>query len=183
MSKFETYEPQPRDFWRTTDPNAFPPLFPYISGSTYFEPCWGAGDLERGLIGVAACVLRSDIAPQVEGVLQKNALDLTEDDVKGCDYGVSNPPFGWEMLQPLLEHLPTLRPTWLLLPADFMHNKRARPYMDRCSSLVSIGRMYFHKSGEDPSEVNYSRGTANNCWYLFHDHNQSMTNFIGWTSK
>ena len=182
MSKFETYEPQPRDFWRTSDPNAFPPLVPFIRGSSYAEPCYGAGDLVRGFSGTAECVWASDIQPQEDNVLQKNALFLTKSDLHDCDCIITNPPFGWEMLQPLLEHLPTLKPTWFLLPADFMHNKRARPYMDRCSKIVSIGRMYFHKAGEDTNEVKYSRGTANNCWYLFTEEQQE-TRFYGWSSK
>ena len=182
MTKFSKYEAQPRDFFRTTDPNAFPPLLPYLKGKTYFEPCWGAGDLEKGLEHVAECKWRSDIEPQSDKVLQKNALFLTKEDVKDCDYGVSNPPFSFSMLQPLLDHLPTLKPTWLLLPADFMHNRQSRGYMDRCSLVLSVGRLFFHKGGEDASVVKYSRGTANNCWYLFHSE-PCETKFVGWTPK
>jgi hypothetical protein len=181
MSKFELYEPQPRDFWRTTDPNAFGPLVPFIRGATYAEPCYGAGDLEDGLMDIATCKWRSDIDPQVGSAKKKNALDLTKEDLHECDYIVSNPPFGWGMLEPLLKHLPTLKPTWFLLPADFMHNKRARPYLDRCGTIVSVGRLFFHKSGE-PLSIKYSRGTANHCWYKFHTYEED-TRFIGWVRK
>ena len=182
MTKFNTFEPQPRDLWRTTDPNAFPPLIPYIQGKVYAEPCYGAGDLEEGIGAYAVCDWRSDIKPQSGKALQKNAIFLTKRDVEHCDYIVSNPPFSFAMLQPLLDHLPTLKPTWLLLPSDMAHNKRMRGYMDRCSLVLSVGRLFFHKGGEDASEVKYSRGTANNCWYLFHSE-PCDTKFVGWMSK
>ena len=182
MTKFESFEAQPRDFWRSTDPNTFPPLAPFVSGMTYAEPCYGVGDLERGLGGLGAIgVWYSDIDPQVEGIGQRNALYLTKKDLRYCDYIITNPPFSWPMLQPLLEHLPTLKPTWLLLPSDFMHNKQSRPYMDKCKYIVSVGRLFFHKAGES-LDIKYKRGTANNCWYLFTNEPQE-TRFRGWSIK
>ena len=180
MTKFNKYEPQPRDFFRTSDPNAFPPLAPFIKGATYAEPCYGAGDLVRGFTGTAECVWASDIQPQEDNVLQKNALFLTKSDLHDCDCIITNPPFGWEMLQPLLEHLPTLKPTWLLLPADSMHTKQMAPYIKKCEFIVPVGRLYFHKVGESTS-VKYRRGTSNFCWYLFHDSVRGDSpSFIGW---
>lgn len=182
MTKFNKYEPQPRDLWRSTDPNIFPPLEPYVAGKTYFEPCYGAGDLEAGLSNFAVCHWASDIEPQTPYATKRDALDLTAEDVKHCEYGITNPPFQWAMLRPLLEYLPTLKPTWLLLPSDSMHNKQMAPFMNKCSLIVSVGRLYFHKQGEDINSVKYSRGTANHCWYLFHD-NPQVTQFVGWTPK
>jgi hypothetical protein len=182
VTKFKSFEPQPRDFFRTTDPNAFGPLVPFIVNKTYAEPCCGAGDLKYGIGLYARCNWLSDIEPQHADVIKKDAVDLTEEDVKDCDIIISNPPFSWHMLQPLLDHLPTLRPTWMLLPSDFAFNKQSRPYMDKCSNMVSVGRLFFHKAGEDPMVTKYSRGTANNAWYLFHDSLQ-QTIFTGWTSK
>jgi hypothetical protein len=182
LTKFESFEAQPRDFWRSTDPNTFTPLLPFVDGMTYAEPCYGAGDLECGLMDIASCMFASDIDPQVGGIPQRNALYLTKEDLHECDYIITNPPFSWPMLQPLLEHLPTLKPTWLLLPSDFMHNKQSRPYMDNCKYIVSVGRLFFHKAGESTLDIKYKRGTANNCWYLFTNEPQE-TRFRGWSVK
>ena len=169
MTKFNKYEPQPRDFFRSTDPNTVPPLVSFIKGSTYAEPCAGATDLVKMLKPYATCNWASDIEPQHCDVIQKDALSLTEEDVRGCDYFITNSPFSWPMLQPLLDHLPTIKPTWLLLPADFMHNRQSKPYMKRCEYIVSVGRLFFHKGGES-LDVKYKRGTANHCWYKFVDY-------------
>ena len=182
MTKFKSFEAQPRDLWRTTDPNAFAPLAPFIKGKSYAEPCYGDGDLVDGLKSFSQCKWASDIEPQRSGIPIKDASSLTEEDLRNIDFIISNPPFSWHMLQPLLDHLPTLRPTFLLLPADFMHNKQSRPYMERCSNIISVGRLFFHKAGENPMVTKYSRGTANNAWYCFHDSPQ-QTIFTGWVSK
>ena len=180
MSKFDKFEPQPRDLWRSTDPSAVVPLIPYIRGLSYAEPCVGEGDLVRLLEPHATCKWSSDIQPQ-EGSLQKNAVFLTKEDVKDCDVITTNPPFSWSMLQPLCDHLPTLKPTWLLLPADSMHNKYFRPYMDKCSLVLSIGRLFFHKA-EESLDVKYAKGTANMCWYRLEDY-ECDTIYKGWVRK
>ena len=169
MTKFNKYESQPRDFFRSTDPRTVLPLVPFIKGATYAEPCAGAMDLITLLEPYAKCNWSSDIEPQHQSVLQKNALSVTKEDVKDCDYFVTNSPFSWCMLQPLLKYLPTLKPTWLLLPADFMHNRQSIPYMEKCEYVVSVGRLFFHKAGES-LDIKYKRGTANNCWYKFVDY-------------
>lgn len=179
MSKYETYKQQPRDFWRTTDPDAVRPLVPYVSGKTYAEPCFGAGDLIRQLNGVADCKWASDIDPQIKGY-QRNALTLTKEDLEDCDYIITNPPFLWSMLRPLLEHLPTLKPTWLLLPSDIMHNIRVGPYIKNCSRIVSVGRLYFHTSGQDEGTIKHAKQTSNYCWYFFpQGGNEYPTHFVG----
>jgi len=85
---------------------------------------------------------------------------------------ITNPPFSWPMLQPILDHLPTLLPTWLLLPADNLHNKRMGKYMAKCDLVVSVGRLYWMD--------NKIKGVDNYCWYRFTDIPQ-QTVFIGRT--
>lgn len=161
----------PRDFWPTVDPDAFIPLRPYISGKTYAEPCCGNEDLIKGFEDVAYCGWASDIS------IGKDATTLTKEDLEACDVIITNPPFSWEMLKPLLDHLPKLKPTWLLLPADFMHNKRSAPYMVYCSHIVAVRRLFWWLDEGDLSQRGV-KGKDNYCWYLFHDKQQSSTNFI-----
>lgn len=168
MSKWQIYEDQPRDFWRTTDPEATVPLIPFIRGETYAEPCYGAGDLEDQLMDAAVCKWRSDVEPQVK-CKKKDALTLTKEDLHECACIITNPPYKWNLLRPLLDHLPTLKPTWLLLPSDVMHNKRMGTYINNCSLIVSVGRLYFHKAGEDETNITHARQTSNYAWFLFHD--------------
>jgi len=74
-------------------------------------------------------------------------------------------------LKPLLDHLPTLRSTWMLLPADVMHNVRMGPYMKICSQVVSVGRLYWME--------NRIKGVDNFCWFLFYNDWSGDTRFRG----
>lgn len=169
MGKRSDFERKGRDFYGTIDPAAITPAFASaIRGVHYYEPCVGDGDL-LGLIGARAlCIGGSDIAAKSPFV-RKRVEDLSEADVYGADVIITNPPYDWKMLQPMLDILPELKPTWLLLPADFMHNIRSAPYMSKCRYVISIGRLYW--------EENKVKGKDNYCWYLFKDTLQS-TRFI-----
>lgn len=171
MGKRSKFEKKPRDFYATIDPVAVEVLSSYVRGKSYAEPCAGAGDLIEDLYDVAKCVWASDIDPQIKSILQKSALHLNKDDVYTADLIITNPPYTWEVLQPLLDHLPKLKPTWLLLPADFMFNKRSLPYMEKCPLVVTIGRMYW--------EENKVKGKDNYCWFKFLADEVPFTQFIG----
>ncbi len=169
---------QPRDYWPTVDPAAVTTLIPFIKGKTFAEPCVGNGDLVDLLFVDAKCNWESDIEPQKKGVIQKDATDLTAEDLVDCDYIITNPPFSFEMLQPLLDYLPTLKPTWLLLNATFMQNKRSQPYIKKCSDIVSVGRLFWVTEGGDPKQRGI-KGKEDYCWYLFHNKEQPHTVFHG----
>ena len=111
------------------------------------------------------CVAAYDIQPEDSRVGKKDCLTLTQSDCVGARVFITNPPFDWGMLKPILDHLPTLLPTWLLLPADLMHNKRMSPYMGYCTDVVSVGRLWWFK------DENYKKvkGVDNFCWYKFCD--------------
>jgi hypothetical protein len=149
---------RPRDYWPTCDPDAITNLIPFVKGRTYAEPCCGDGSLVALLADVSTCKWESDIEPQA-GQLQKDALELTKEDLKDCELIITNPPFNFKMLQLLLDYLPTLKPVWLLLPATFMQNKRSGPYLRACTRVVAVGRLYWMDNG--------IKGKDDYCWYFF----------------
>ena len=155
----QEFERRDRDYYATIDPDAVKPLIPFIRGLRVAEVCAGNGDLSMLLEPDVKVVWESDLDPQNKHILQKNARYLHEGDLQDCQTIVTNPPFTWKLLEPLLEHLPTLKPTWLLLPADVMHNKRMGPYMKRCRFVVSVGRLYWVD--------NKVKGVDNYAWFEF----------------
>jgi hypothetical protein len=165
-----------RDFYPTVDPSAVTPLLPFLSSySTYIEPCAGDGSLIRLLASAAphmGCVGAYDIEPLREDVVQRNCLSLTSKDVTGADCFITNPPFTFSALKPILDTLPALLPTWLLLPADVIHNKRMSPYMDFCTHVVSVGRLYWFK--DKPI-----KGVDNFVWLCFNSEYSGYTIFHG----
>lgn len=159
-----------RDYYGTIDPDATKPLIPFIRGLRVAEPCAGNGDLSMLLEPDCRVVWESDLDPQNKHILQKNAIFLHSGDLQDCDAIVTNPPFSWKLLQPLLDHLPTLLPTWLLLPADVAYNKRMGPYMKCCKSIVPVGRLYWID--------NKVKGVDNYAWFEFVD-KEVETKFYG----
>lgn len=159
----DKFDRKPRDKYYTIDPAATNALVDHLRLPTAFiEPCAGAGSLVELLCkhhGVS-CVGALDVEPSARWIAEFNCLNLEKDDILGgTDCFITNPPFSWGMLKPILGHLPTLLPTWLLLPADYMHNVRMAPYMAKCEKVVSVGRLYW--------ETNKKKGVDNYAWYLF----------------
>lgn len=164
------FEKKPRDSYFTIDPVAVDVLSSHLhTYEQFIEPCAGAGDLIAGLMrrGIACCGAY-DIEPKSPWISTRNCLTLDRQD---ADYYITNPPFTWGVLQPIMDHLISLLPTWLLLPADFMHNVRMGPYMKQCKKVVSVGRMYW--------EENKIKGVDNYAWFLFDKDHKGMTEFIG----
>lgn len=175
MGKRSQFEKRPRDYYQT--PFAAVEPLRGLSGFTYCEPCAGDGRLVEHLEKVipdALCVYAFDVEPQADWVGKKDALTMTGEDVANCQMIVTNPPYSWNVLKPLMDRWLSLRPTLLLLPADFMHNKRMTSYLDRCRWIKSIGRVKWIEG----SKVS---GVDNYAWYMF-DNNKDVgqpTLFLG----
>lgn len=68
----------------------------------------------------------------------------------------------------IANHLSAIAPTWLLLSADFAHNK----YFSQmtCAAIVSVGRVSWMENGI---------GGKDNCaWYLFDKNHEGPPPFF-----
>jgi len=158
MGKYSDYERVEKDFYPTIDPNAISTRFlDSVRGKTYAEPCYGNGDLEDLLMEAAKCRWRSDIRKTVGSSVIMDAVEIDETILYDCDLIITNPPYKKDMLLPMIDHFISLRPTWLLLPADMMHNKYFSKYISLCSKIYPVGRLYWYE--------NKIRGVVNYCWY------------------
>ena len=146
MSKRSTFDKISKDFYPTIDPNAIPTkLVEFIRGKTYAEPCCGEGDLVDLLTDVSLCRWESDIDPKRRHTAW-DALRLTNHQLEKCELIITNPPFSKTLLLPMIDVFTKLKPTWLLLPADLMHNQYFAPHMSVCSKVVSVGRLFWFKN-------------------------------------
>ena len=160
--KNSLFKRKERDFYPTIDPQSAICIADFIKGKKYYEPCCGDGSLINILSEYAECVGSSD--------LEKDASRLDRRDILNATLFITNPPYTWRVLEPILFHLPTILPTLLMLPSDMMHNKRMSVHMKRCKSVWSIGRLYWQ-----PNKI---KGLDNYCWYLFQE-TTTQTTFYG----
>ena len=163
----QKFQKSKRDYYPTVDPDAVKPLIPFIRGLKVAEVCAGNGDLAQLLEPDCKVTWESDIEPQNKYIDKLNALNLSSQDLWNSEVIVTNPPFSWPLLQPLLDHLPKVLPTWLLLPADCFYNKRMANYVDNCSDIVSVGRLYWMD--------NKIKGVDNYAWGRFIDEKTKTT--------
>lgn len=130
----------------------------------YAEPCYGEGDLIKHITDLwdtdeeyqpyARCNYHGDIA---DG---RDALKLTEKDVRHCDYIITNPPWTRSILHPLIDHFRRLRPTFLLFDAPWAFTKQAIPYLKYCSDIIVVGRLKWIPGSKYTSKDDC-------CWYKF----------------
>ena len=151
MGKRTNYPRKDNDFY-ATPLAAAEPLFPFLKpGIKFDEPCSGDGALVEHLKDAGFhCVNSSDL------LRGQDAMDITG---TPADVFITNPPWSWKALDPLITHLSDMRPTWLLLNGDLMHNIRMGRHMKRCELVVSVGRISWHQNGK--------KGFENCAWYLF----------------
>ncbi len=176
MGKRSEFEKVPRDYYPTPE-DAFRPIVKYLEeGMTFCEPCAGDGRLVsyiEKLVPDSLCLLAMDIEPQADYIIQGDSSVLTNESVDNCDVIITNPPYTWSVLSPMMDRWLALNcVTILLLPADFMHNKRFAKYLKHCNLIVSIGRV---KWIEDSKMT----GVDNYAWYFFTPEEAGETVFKG----
>lgn len=148
-----------RDFW-PTPPAAMAPLLPHLPrGATFVEPCAGAGAMVDYFESAGhPCVFACDVHP-----LRADVTELPASAVRyvRADLFITNPPWTWSRLEPIIINLSGQLPTWLLLSADFMHNQRTQAVMDLCDLVVPIGRVQWVPGSK------HKGGYENAAWYRF----------------
>ena len=171
MGKRSEFERKPRDFYPTPFEAVFP-LVRHITPDFFSEPCAGNGKLIENLEHFKfRCFQASDIEPGQDRIIKKNALDLTREDLGKSKMIITNPPWDRKILHPMIEHFRQMRPTWLLIDADWPHTIQAVPYMKYCQKMIAVGRLKWIP------ESKYT-GKDNCIWALFGDF-QTKCEFIG----
>ena len=107
MGKRTNFVKKDRDFYPTPHKAAVPLLQHLPNNVKYHEPCCGNNDLIKHLTDAGhICIKKGDI------ITGQDALKITETE---ADYFITNPPWTWGILNPLIYQLSFLKPTWLLL--------------------------------------------------------------------
>jgi hypothetical protein len=145
------------DDYGTKDDRAVAAIIPFLHRdqvTEFIEPCRGDGDLARSLEAAGfRCAHASDVR---EG---RNALMLGASHLPL----ITNPPYEWPVLRPLLEHFFKIAPfCWLLLPLPWVAAKRVAGFMRHCTDIVIVGRLRWFPGSPHTSLDDF-------CWYRF-DH-------------
>jgi hypothetical protein len=132
------------------------PLAPFLAGvRTFAEPCKGDGELVAHVESHGPlCIHSGDIAEGVDALNDPELEQLVVDRI------ITNPPYKWKLLKPLIQRFVTIAPTWLLLEDRFLFGERSGPFMRICTDVVTIGRVKWFPDTEHASRINYA-------WFLF----------------
>jgi hypothetical protein len=174
MGKRSDFEREKLDFYPTPMAAVNPLLQLMMPGDTFCEPCAGAGDLVRHLEAAGLrCVSAFDVEPRHDSIRRHDASFITQNDLNGAKYIITNPPWDRPPLHQIMERCSELAPTWLLFDADWMHTKQAAPYLPYCWTIISVGRVKWIADSD-------MAGKDNCCWYLFKRERCPVgTRFIG----
>ena len=166
MGKRSNFERNPRDYYKTPY-KAVLPLLPYLSKSTTFiEPCAGDGSLIRHLEQHGhKCVYACDIEPQGKRIMKQDILQKTG--FPSADFIITNTPWHRPVLHQMIDILRKERPSWILLDANWMFTKQAKPYLKFCSRIISVGRVSWMENDQS--------GKDDSAWFCFQDAETSTT--------
>ena len=172
MGKRSNFERIQRDFYPTPYA-AVVPLLPHLRPSLHFaEPCAGDGRLIRYLEEAGHhCVAAIDIEPRASRVQHGDAREMLA--LKPfVEAFITNPPWSRDVLHPIIQHLSSQLPTWLLFDADWMHTRQSAPFIPYLHKIVSVGRVKWIPDSK-------MTGKDNCCWYLFDQTSEAPARFIG----
>lgn len=177
MGKRSSFERVERDFYRTFDPRASKALEPFVKfGDMYVEPCAGDGALIKNLESIGlSCSYAFDKEPQADGIQKRDILaDPGDIDMltENVEWIITNPPWDRDLLHAMIPLFQSQRPAWLLFDAGWMFTKQAKPFLGKCSKIVTIGRLKW-------IEGTTMSGKDDCCWYLFDKDHTGPTEFYG----
>lgn len=160
MGKRSDFERKEADKYYTRDPRPVQRLLPLLLPAVKFvEPCAGAGHMIDHLTRAGhECVGAFDILPERDDIQQGDVLFFGFP-LPPCDMIITNPPWERDSLHDMIEKFRNHAPTWLLFDADWMHNIKAKPFLDYCAKIVAVGRVSWEDNGVS--------GMDNCCWYQF----------------
>ncbi len=182
MGKRSNFERIPRDYYPTPKEAVYP-LVPHIFGiiKNFAEPCAGDGTLIDHIEKITdhvftieriKCTYACDIEPQRKDIAKQDALSLLKDNIPVSDVFITNPPWDRNILHPLIFHLTSIKPAWLLFDADWMHTKQSTSFQKMLKKVVSVGRVKWIEGSKNT-------GKDNCCWYYFDKDNEDQTQFFG----
>lgn len=156
MSKYSDFPRNKHDEYLTPFRAALP-LKPFLTGvRTFVEPCCANGQLINHIESFGPlCVYSGDIQTGTDALTDVVLARTIADAI------ITNPPYTWELLEPMVRRFASIAPTWLLLEADFKHKVEAAPLIPMCSDIVSVGRIKWFQDTKHQSKSNYA-------WYRFH---------------
>lgn len=176
MGKRSSFEREPRDYYRTVDPRAVPPLLRFLKpGTKYLELFAGRGDLIKQLSSAGmVCELATDIEPQARGIMRADAFKLKP---KG-KLIISNPPWTREILHKIIEHFVQENDLWLLFDAAWPQTKQSVEILDRyCTDIAAVGRLKWFEKGDHREK---GHDPMDDCsWYRFSRNKTGATRFWG----
>lgn len=172
MGKRSNFQRVDRDFYPTPE-SAVIPLLPHLRpGASFIEPCAGDGALIDHLTAHGyRCVLGADVCPLRDDIQVADVMGLTACRAD-ADCFITNPPWSRDILHPMIRHLSSQLPTWLLFDADWMHTRQSAEFMPLLRKVVSVGRVKWIKDSPHT-------GKDNAAWYLFDALASGPTIFIG----
>lgn len=137
----------------------------------FAESCAGDGALIVHLEGFGFhCHEALDIEPKGRGIEKLDALEWSHHDTL-ANMIITNPPWDRKILHPMIEHFTSMRPTWLLFDADWVHTRQSTPYLPLLRKIVSVGRVKWIPESK-------MTGKDNCAWHLF-DRDGAGTQFFG----
>lgn len=154
--EFKKFERRPHDRY-VTPLAATLPLRPFLGNiRTFAEPCCANRQLVAHIEEAGPlCIHSGDIQEGIDALKDPVLRQLIVDAI------ITNPPYTWDVLEPMLDLFPSIAPTWLLLEADFMHRpQRSGRHMPICSDVVSIGQVRWFDETKHKSTSHYA-------WYRF----------------
>jgi len=177
MGKRSNFERKPRDFYPTPY-KAVVPLLRHLRFDTVFvEPCAGDGALIDHLKQHNhECRFASDIKPARYDIMKMDYTDIDRY-IKDPSINtiITNPPWSRPILHDMIVKFSDQKNTWLLFDSDWAHTMQSIPFMDRCISIVSVGRVMWFDN---------TTGKDNCSWYQFSKPSPlNITKFYGRRSK